>query len=76
MQLSVSQERLPLSAPFVIAGYTFVDLTVIVARIARDVMTGEGEAAGVYYLEDDAAHMTAAIESVRADIEDGADRGL
>jgi L-alanine-DL-glutamate epimerase-like enolase superfamily enzyme len=74
MRLSVSQERLPLSAPFVIAGYTFVDLTVVVVRIARDGMAGDGEAAGVYYLDDDAAHMTAAIESVRADIEDGADR--
>lgn len=74
MRLSVSEERLPLSAPFVIAGYTFVDLTVIVARITRDGLTGEGEAAGVYYLDDDAAHMSAAIEAVRADIEAGADR--
>lgn len=74
MRLSVSEERLPLSAPFVIAGYTFVDLTVIVARITRDGMTGEGEAAGVYYLNDDAAHMRAAIEAVRAEIEAGADR--
>jgi L-alanine-DL-glutamate epimerase-like enolase superfamily enzyme len=74
MGLSVSEERLPLSAPFVIAGYTFVELTVIVARITRDGMTGEGEAAGVYYLNDDAAHMTAAIEAVRAEIEAGADR--
>ncbi|MEX2150455.1 MAG: dipeptide epimerase [Steroidobacteraceae bacterium] len=74
MSLSVSEERLPLSAPFVIAGYTFVDLTVIVARITRDGMTGEGEAAGVYYLDDDALHMTAAIEAVRAEIEAGADR--
>ncbi len=74
MRLSVSEERLPLSAPFVIAGYTFVDLAVIVARVTRDGMTGEGEAAGVYYLNDDAAHMTAAIEAVRAEIEAGADR--
>jgi L-alanine-DL-glutamate epimerase-like enolase superfamily enzyme len=74
MRLSVSDERLPLSAPFVISGYTFVDLTVIVVRITRDGMTGEGEAAGVYYLDDDAAHMTAAIETVRAEIEAGADR--
>jgi L-alanine-DL-glutamate epimerase-like enolase superfamily enzyme len=76
MSLSVSDERLPLSAPFVIAGYTFVDLTVIVARITRDGMTGEGEATGVYYLNDDAAHMTAAIETVRAEIEAGADRTM
>ena len=74
MTLEVSQERLLLSAPFVISGYTFVDMTVVVARVARNGITGEGEAAGVYYLDDDAAHMTAAIESVRGEIEAGADR--
>jgi L-alanine-DL-glutamate epimerase-like enolase superfamily enzyme len=35
---------------------------------------GRGEASGVYYLNDSLDTMTAAIESVRADIEAGADR--
>ncbi len=74
MTLEVSQERLLLSAPFVISGYTFVDMAVVVARIARLGIEGSGEAAGVYYLGDDAAHMTAEIESVRAEIVAGADR--
>ncbi|MGH8249240.1 MAG: dipeptide epimerase [Steroidobacteraceae bacterium] len=74
MQLSVSQEFLPLTAPFVISGYTFTDMTVVVVRLERDAMVGEGEAAGVYYLGDDAAHMTAAIESVRAEVEAGVGR--
>ena len=74
MTLEVAQERLLLSAPFVISGYTFVDMAVVVARVARHGIEGCGEAAGVYYLGDDAAHMTAAIESVRREIEAGADR--
>jgi len=74
MTLEVAQERLLLSAPFVISGYTFVDMEVVVARIARHGIEGSGEAAGVYYLGDDAAHMTAAIEFVRGEIEAGADR--
>src|SRR4029453_6429763 len=36
--------------------------------------TGEGEAAGVYYLGDDVDCMCAAIEHVRRDIEAGVDR--
>jgi len=74
MTLEILQERLLLSSPFVISGYTFVDMTVVVARIARQGIEGSGEAAGVYYLGDDAAHMTAAIESVRGEILAGADR--
>ena len=74
MSLEVVQERLPYSAPFVISGYTFVDMTVVVARITRRGVEGSGEAAGVYYLGDDAAHMTAEIESVRREVEAGADR--
>ena len=74
MTLAVSTELLPLRSPFVISGYTFTDLTVAVARISRREATGEGEAAGVYYLQDDAPHMLAAIESVRAQIDAGASR--
>ncbi len=74
MRLEVTRELLPLTAPFVISGYTFTDMTVVVARITQGDVTGEGEAAGVYYLQDDADHMTAAIESVRGEIEAGADR--
>jgi len=72
--LDVSQEALTLSAPFTITGYTFTEVAVVVARLHDGDIAGEGEAAGAYYLGDDAAHMLAAIESVRADIEAGADR--
>ena len=74
MQLTVARELIPLSAPFTITGYTFTDMTVVVARVGERGTTGEGEAAGVYYLGDDAERMSAAIEHVRRDIEQGADR--
>lgn len=74
MRLSVTRERVPLSAPFVITGYTFTDVGVVVVRLEEGGAAGQGEAAGVYYLGDDLDHMCAAIEAVRGDIERGIDR--
>ena len=74
MQLSVTRELIPLSAPFTITGYTFTDMSAVVARISERGAAGEGEAAGVYYLGDDVDRMCAAIEHVRRDIEAGVDR--
>ncbi len=74
MHLSVSRELIPLSAPFTITGYTFTDMTVVVVRIEDRGASGQGEAAGVYYLDDDAERMSAAIEGVRRDVEAGIDR--
>jgi len=67
MRLTISRELIPLSAPFTITGYTFTEMTVVVARVEDRGATGEGEAAGVYYLEDDADRMCAALEEVRRD---------
>jgi L-alanine-DL-glutamate epimerase-like enolase superfamily enzyme len=74
MQLSITRELIPLSAPFTITGYTFTDMTVVVARVSERSAAGHGEAAGVYYLGDDADRMCAAIEGVRHDVETGVDR--
>lgn len=74
MRLSVTRERVPLSAPFVITGYTFTDVGVVVVRLEDGGAAGMGEAAGVYYLGDDLDHMCAAIEAVRGEIERGVDR--
>lgn len=60
---------------FKISGYEFDSMPSVVAAIGEDGVTGRGEAAGVYYLNDDPAHMAAEIERVRAAIEEGADRG-
>lgn len=74
MQLAVARELIPLSAPFTITGYTFTDVSAVVVRVSEHGAEGSGEAVGVYYLDDDAEHMCAAIEHVRGDIEAGTDR--
>ncbi len=76
MQLSFARELIPLSAPFTITGYTFTDVTVVVVQLRDGDARGEGEAAGVYYLNDDPDHMCAAIEGVRREIEVGTDRAV
>ena len=74
MRLDVAREEIPLSAPFTITGYTFTDMSAVVARVSERGAEGSGEAAGVYYLDDDVEHMVAEIERVRRDIESGTDR--
>ncbi len=59
---------------FKISGYEFDSMPSVVAAIGEGGATGRGEAAGVYYLDDDPAHMAAEIERIRASIEDGTDR--
>ena len=48
MNLEVSRDQVPLSAPFTITGYTFTDVAVVVAELSDRGVRGEGEAAGVY----------------------------
>lgn len=74
MLLEISRDLIPLSAPFTITGYTFTEIAVVVARLRDPNASGEGEAAGVHYLNDEVDHMCAAIEGVRRDIEAGIDR--
>ena len=54
-----------LSAPFVITGYTFTDVPVVVASLSDGAATGCGEAAGVYYLGDDVEHSSDLLERDR-----------
>jgi L-alanine-DL-glutamate epimerase-like enolase superfamily enzyme len=74
MKLRVDIEKWPLKVPFRITGYTFVDLEGIVVSLERNGAVGRGEAAGVYYRNDDAPHMVAQIEAVRSAIEAGITR--
>lgn len=67
-------ETFPLAKPFRIAGHVFIDAAVLVVEVGDGDHVGRGEASGVYYLGDDAAAMTAAIESVRPAIAAGATR--
>jgi L-Ala-D/L-Glu epimerase len=73
-RLTVATETLRLAEPFRITGYVFETADVLVATLDDGTHRGRGEAAGVYYLGDDLAHMRAQIESARAAIEAGATR--
>jgi L-alanine-DL-glutamate epimerase-like enolase superfamily enzyme len=74
LTLEVRIEKWPLATPFRITGYTFVDLDIIVVSIGCRGCVGRGEAAGVYYRNEDVATMTRQIEAARATIERGIDR--
>jgi L-Ala-D/L-Glu epimerase len=74
VELQVGVEKWPLKAPFRITGYTFLEIDVVIVSISCRGCTGRGEAAGVYYRNENAALMVAQIEAVRADIEAGIDR--
>jgi L-alanine-DL-glutamate epimerase-like enolase superfamily enzyme len=72
--LKAERAAIRFAEPFRIAGYVFEAMPSIVARIADGGIVGRGEAAGVYYLDDDQDRMMATIEQVRADVEAGLTR--
>ncbi|MGO9948672.1 MAG: dipeptide epimerase, partial [Steroidobacteraceae bacterium] len=74
LRLKIAVEKLRLAAPFRISGFVFEEQEVIVVTLDDGLHSGRGEASGVYYLNDTAPAMEAAIESVRAVIEAGIDR--
>ena len=73
-RLQLDVEKLPLREPFRISGHIWTELDVVVATLEEGGRRGRGEACGVYYLNDTAQSLVAAIEAVRADIEAGMDR--
>lgn len=73
-RVTLREERFAYREPFRIAGHLFTETAVLVAEIAESGHIGLGEGAGVYYLGDDLAHMREAAESVRLELEAGADR--
>ncbi len=74
LRLKIAVEKLRLAAPFRISGFVFEEQEVIVVTLDDGLHSGRGEASGVYYLNDTAPAMEAAIEAVRAVIEAGIDR--
>ena len=74
LKLSVAVEKLPFAAPFRIAGYVFEHQDAVLVTLEDGMHRGRGEACGVFYFRDDAAHMVAAIEACRPTIERGIDR--
>jgi L-alanine-DL-glutamate epimerase-like enolase superfamily enzyme len=67
-------EHWPLAAPFRISGYTWEALDVLTISLQKDGHVGRGEAAGVYYKQDNPASMLQQIESLRATIQAGLSR--
>jgi L-alanine-DL-glutamate epimerase-like enolase superfamily enzyme len=74
LKLYTSLERWPLASPFRITGHTFEAIQVLVIGLEKDGCIGRGEAAGVYYKNDDAASMLQKIEALRGTIQAGTDR--
>ncbi len=74
LKLRIDVEKLRLAAPFHISGFVFEEQDVVIATLDDGIHQGRGEASGVYYLNDTAQAMVAAIEARRAEIEAGIDR--
>lgn len=74
LMLSIEEEKWPYKVPFRLTGYTWTELSAVVVTLEQHGCVGRGEAAGVYYLGDDAASIVKRIESVRGEIEAGIDR--
>jgi L-Ala-D/L-Glu epimerase len=74
VRLEVSVDDLPLKTPFRISGYTFTDVPVAVVTLIKGSLRGRGEAAGVYYLDDEPRGIARTVEAHRARIEKGISR--
>ncbi|MDV3455548.1 dipeptide epimerase [Sphingomonas sp. HF-S4] len=74
LSVDVSVERLPFAKPFQISGHVFTESAVVVVTLSDGLHTGRGEASGVYYLGDDEAAMTAALDTVREGLAQGMTR--
>lgn len=74
VKLGVSLDTLPLKSPFRISGYTLTDLPVLAVTLRQGRLQGRGEAAGVYYLDDEPPGMARTIEAHRDAIEGGIGR--
>jgi L-alanine-DL-glutamate epimerase-like enolase superfamily enzyme len=74
LKLRLEVQKLRLAAPFHISGFVFEQQDVVIATLDDGTHQGRGEASGVYYLNDTAQSMIAAIEAKHAQIEEGVDR--
>ena len=74
LSLSAAIVKERMVKPFRISGYVFDDADLLVVSLGEGGHEGRGEAAGVYYLGDEADHMLAEVERVRAAIEAGITR--
>ena len=69
LRLAYRVETHALSAPFRISGFVFETSDVVVVELTDGEHVGRGEAAGVYYLDDDVDHMVAELGAYRDAVE-------
>ena len=74
LTLTYRRDAMVMREPFRISGYLFEAMPAVIAAVSDGALTGRGEAAGVYYLGDDPAHMEAEIERCRDAVEAGISR--
>lgn len=74
LTLSHHRDAMVFREPFRISGYLFESMPAVIATISDGELAGRGEAAGVYYLDDDSDHMEREIERCREAVEAGISR--
>ena len=74
LKLTVATDTLRFAEPFRISGHCWEAAEVAYVTLDDGKHRGRGEASGVYYMGDDLAHMTQALEAARAKIEAGPTR--
>ena len=74
MRMTIERKDFPLHSPFVITGYTFLELNAVWVTLEQDGFVGRGEGVGAYYLGDDQAKMLKDLEKIKPKVEQGATR--
>ena len=74
MKMSVHIEEWPLTTPFRITGFEWVNTRCIVVQLCEDGFLGRGEAQGVFYLDETADSIFEQAESVIGALESGTRR--
>jgi L-alanine-DL-glutamate epimerase-like enolase superfamily enzyme len=74
LKCTVAVDSLRLAEPFRISGHCWETADVVSVTLDDGRHRGLGEASGVYYMRDDVAHMTMALQAVRTEIEAGPTR--
>ena len=73
-EVNLSVERWDMRAPFVITGHVFTGSDLLHVRLSENGAQGHGEGTGIYYFAETGESMLAQAESVRRELERGADR--
>jgi L-alanine-DL-glutamate epimerase-like enolase superfamily enzyme len=71
MKMSVHIEEWPLTWPFRISGFEWVNSRGIVVQVEEDGHVGRGEAQGVFYLDETAESLFAQVDAVAGEIRHG-----